>query len=131
MKNQHLAGSRVVVCKIRQPPLLVPQALLPAISFHLLRVVLAIFLPIVRVRLAPLPRALQADLLIYGIGSDLLPMIFGTALALACGQAANPLLSMIRVRLKGLLTVAATAILHQVAPEENGTGLFSPKAPLT
>ena len=58
MKNQHLPVSQVVVCKIHQSPLFVTQALLSAISFHLLRVILAIFLPIVRVRLAPLPRTL-------------------------------------------------------------------------
>jgi len=130
MKNQHLAGSQVVVCKIHQPPLLVPQALLAAISFRLLRVVLAIFLPIVGVRLAPLPRTLQADLLIHRIGSDLLPMIIAAALALACRLSANPLLRMIRVRLKGLLTVTATALLHQAAPEKNGRGSFSLEAPL-
>jgi hypothetical protein len=55
MKHQHLPVSQVVVCKIRQPPLFVTQSLLSAISFHLLRVLLAIFLPIVRVRLTPLP----------------------------------------------------------------------------
>jgi len=108
---------------------LVPQALLPAISFHLLGVVLAIFLPIVRVRFAPLPRTLQADLLIHRIGSDLLPMIIGTALAPACRLAANSLLRMIRVTLRGLLTVTATAILHQAAPKENGRGSFSLEAP--
>jgi len=91
---------------------LVPQALLAAISFHLLRVVLAIFLPIVGVRLAPLPRTLQADLLIHRIGSDLLPMIIGTALALACRLAANKLLRVIRGRVQNLLTAAAMAILH-------------------
>jgi hypothetical protein len=80
---------------MRQPPFLVSQALLLTISFHLPKVVLAIFLPIVRVRLAPLPRTVQADLLILRIGSDLLPMIIGAALALACRLAANLLLRMI------------------------------------
>ncbi|PYV92276.1 MAG: hypothetical protein DMG90_04830 [Acidobacteria bacterium] len=120
LKNQHLAESQVVVCKIRQPPLLVPQALLLAIAFHVLRVVLAIFLPVVRVHLAPLPRTLQADLLIHRIGSDLLPMIIAAAFALACRSVANSLLRMITVRLKDLLTVAATAIVHQAAPEDSG-----------
>ena len=129
MKNQHLAESQVVVCKIRQPPLLIAQALLPAISFHLLRMILAISLPIVRVRLAPLPRTLQADLLIHRIGSNLLTMIIGAALALACRLAANPLLWMIRVRLKNLLTVGAAVIPHQAAPEENGRSSFSLEAP--
>ena len=89
MKNQHLPVSQVVVCKIHQSPLFVTQALLSAISFHLLRVILAIFLRIVRVRLAPLPRTLQAHLLVHRIGSDLLPMIIAAALALACGVTAN------------------------------------------
>jgi len=48
--------SQVVVCKIRLLAFLISQALLLAISFHLFRVILAIFLPVVRVRLAPLPR---------------------------------------------------------------------------
>jgi hypothetical protein len=129
LKNRHLARSQVVVCKIRQSPFLVPQALFSAISFDLFRVVLAIFPPIVRVRPAPLPRTIQADLLIHRIGSDLLPMIIAAALALACRAVANPLLRMIKIRLKGLLTVAATAIVHQAAPEENGGDSFSLEAP--
>jgi len=112
MKNQHLPVSQVVVCKIHQAPLFVTQALLSAISFHLLRVILAIFLPIVRVRLAPLPRTLQAHLLVDRIGSDLLPMIIAATLTLTFGMTANLLLWMIRRRLKDLPTVPATAILH-------------------
>jgi hypothetical protein len=108
---------------------LVPQALLLAIPFHLPRVVLTVFLPIPWVRLAPLPRTLQADLLIYRIGSDLLPMIIRAALALACGLIANLLLRMITVRLKSLPTVAATVMLHQAAPE-NGRDSFPLEAPL-
>jgi len=108
---------------------LVPPALFPTISFYLLGVGLAIFLPIVRVRRAPLPRTLQADLLIHRIGSDLLPMIIAAALALAGRLIANLLLRMVRRRLKSLLTVAATAVPHQAAPEENGRGSFSLGAP--
>jgi len=91
---------------------LVSQALLPAISFYLPRVVLTIFFPIPWVRRAPLLQTLQADLLIHRIGSDLLPMIIGAALALAFGLVANLLVRMITVRLKGLPTVAATVIVH-------------------
>src|SRR5215472_838023 len=83
----------------------------------------------VRVRRAPLPRTLQADLPIHRIGSDLLPMIIGAALALACGLVANLLLRMIAVGLKSLPTVAATVILHQATPEENGRGSFSLETP--
>ena len=130
LNTRQLAGSQGVVCKIRQPPLLVPQALLPTIPFQLPRVVLTVFLPILWVRLAPLPRTLQADLPIHRIGSHLLPMIIGAALALACGLAANLLLRMITISLKTLSTVAATVMLHQAAPEENGRDSFSPEAPL-
>ena len=130
LKSQRFAGSQGVVCKIHQPPLLVPQALLSAISFHLPRVVLAIFFPIVRVRLAPLPRTLQADLLIHRIGSDLLPMIIGAALALACGAAANLLLRMIRVRPERLADSNGNGDPSSDGSKENGKGSFSLEAPL-
>jgi len=128
LNSRQLAGSQGVVCKIRQPPLLVPHLLLPAIPFHLPRVALTVFIPIPWVRFAPLPRTIQADLLIHRIGSDLLPMIIGAALALACRLIANLLLRMITVRLKRLPTVAATVKLHQAAPEENGEDSFSLEA---
>jgi hypothetical protein len=130
LNSRQLAWSQGVVCKIRQPPLLVPQALLLAIPFHLPRVVLTVFLPIRRVRLAPLPRTLQANLLVHRIGSDLLPMVIGAALPLACRLVANLLLRMITVRLKSLPTVTATVALHPAAPKENGSDSFSLEAPL-
>src|SRR5712692_4559096 len=111
-----------------QPPLVVPQVLLPAISLHLLRVIPAIRRPIVRMRLAPLPWTLQADLLIHGIGSDLLPMIIGAAFTLASGPVAHLLLRMITIRLKDLATVAAAPMLHWATPEKNGRDSFSLEA---
>jgi hypothetical protein len=101
---------------------------LPAIPFHLPRVALTVFIPIPWIRFAPLPRTIQAELLIHRIGSDLLPMIIGAALALACRLIANLLLRMITVRLKRLPTVAAMVKLHQAAPEENGEDSFSLEA---
>jgi hypothetical protein len=130
LKIQHLAGSQGVVCKICELAFLVAQALPPAISLHLLRVVLAIFLPIGGVRLAPLPQTVQADLLVQRIRSYLLLMIIGAALALASGLGANMLLRMITVGLKDLPTVTATAISHQMPPEESGRGSLSLEAPL-
>jgi hypothetical protein len=130
LNSRQLAWSQGVVCKIRQPPLLVPQALLLAIPFHPPRVVLTVFLPIRRVRLAPLPRTLQANQLVHRIGSDLLPMVIGAALPLACRLVANLLLRMITVRLKSLPTVTATVALHPAAPKENGSDSFSLEAPL-
>jgi hypothetical protein len=98
------------------------QRLLLAISFRLLRVVMAISLPIVRVCLTPFSRTLQANLSIKRIGSNLLPMIVTAALALACGLVANKLVGMIRGGLKDLLTVTTTVIFHHAAPEGNKGG---------
>jgi hypothetical protein len=84
-----LADSQVVVCKIREPAFFVSQALFSTISFRRFWMILAIFLPIVRVRLAPLPRTLQANLLINRIGSYFPPMIVPATLTLAIGLTAN------------------------------------------
>src|SRR6266516_1075828 len=83
LKTQCLAGSQVVVCKIHQPPFLVPAALFPTISFYLLGVGLATFLPIVRVRPAPLPWTLQAHLLINRSRGAVLAGIIGAGAARA------------------------------------------------
>jgi hypothetical protein len=88
----------------------------------MLRVVMAISLPIVQVCLTPFSRTLQANLSIKRIGSNLLPMIVTAALALACGLVANKLVGMIRGGLKDLLTVTTTVIFHHAAPEGNKGG---------
>ena len=62
LKNQQLAGSQVVVCRLQQAALLVTALMPLAIAFRLLKVVLAVLLPIARVSLAPLLRTLPADL---------------------------------------------------------------------
>src|SRR5205807_2625722 len=85
-------------------------------------------LPIVRVRPAPLPRTLEADLLIDRIRGDLLPTIIVAALALACSLTANQLLRVIRGRPKGLLTVTATAVVHRAAPGESKGFILSGSA---
>jgi hypothetical protein len=73
---------------------------------------LAIFLPIVRVRLAPLPRTLQTDLLINRIGSYLPAMIIAAPLSLAIGLTANSLLRVIRVSAKRLPAIKTAPIFH-------------------
>jgi hypothetical protein len=100
-------------------------ALLPVgIKFHLLRVVQAVLFPIARVSLAPFVRTLPADLPVKGVDSDLMPVIIAPALPLALRLAANELLGMIWDRLKDLLTVKATAITHQAAPNQNAMESF-------
>ena len=100
-------------------------ALLPlAIAFRLLRVVLAVLLPIARVSLAPLLRTLPADLPVKGVGDDVVPVIIAPALLLALRPAANELLGMIGGRLKDLLTVRATTTIHQAALDQNANRSF-------
>src|SRR5579884_3183090 len=113
MKNQHLAGGQVVVGKIHQTALLVAAPLPLMIPFHLLKMGLAVLLPVVGMRLTPLARTLQADLPVNRVGSDLLPMIFPPALTLARKLAANLLLGMVRGWLKNLLAITATTQTHR------------------
>jgi len=107
---------------------LVPALLPLAITFHLLRVVLAVLLPVTGVCPAPLLRTVPADLLINRIGSNLPPLIIPPALPLARRLAANELLRMIAGRLKDLLAERATAITHQAAPDQNRIRSFCPEA---
>jgi len=105
-------------------------ALLPlAITLHLLRVVLAVLLPIARVSLAPLLRTLLADLPVKGVGPDLVPVIIAPALPLALRLAANELLGMIWGRVKDLLTTKTAAITHQAAPNQNAMESFCSEPP--
>src|SRR5213080_3273133 len=101
LKTHNLAESQVVVCKIRQPPFLVPQALFSTVSFHLLWVVLAIFRPAGRMRPAPFPRTLQADLLIHRIGR----------------RSCRPIFRMVSKRSSGVLwfTIHSTGISSLIA----------------
>jgi hypothetical protein len=108
---------------------LVTALLPPAITFHLLRVVLAVLLPVARVSLAPLMRTLQADLSVKWVGSNLLPVIITPALPLALRLAANELLGMIWGRLKDLLTTKTVAITHQAAPNQNAMESFCSEPP--
>ena len=107
----------------------------PAIPFHLLRMGLAVLFPVPGMRLAPLARTLQADLAVNRVRSDLLPVIIPPSLTLAWGLTANPLLGMIRGRLKDLLAITATATTHRATPDQNvirsfcPEASFSPKAP--
>ena len=128
LKTQYLGTSQVVVCKIPELTFLIPQTLLPTIPVYLLRVALAILLPVIRVCLAPLPRTFQTNLSIDRIGGDLLPMIITLALVLACGLVADRLLRMISRGLKDLLTVTTTEIFHQAAPST--LEVFSRETPL-
>jgi hypothetical protein len=78
-------------------------------------------------RIAPLFSAFLHHLGVEGVGVNLFAVIIPAALPLARGLAANELLQMISGRLKDLLTVRATAIIHQAAPDQNASRSFCPE----
>ena len=83
----------------------VAELLLLAVRVNGLGVFLAVPLPVIRMAGPPLSRAIAADLAVFRIGGDLLPVIFGAALTLADGFAADRLAGLKLRRLKVLLAV--------------------------
>ncbi len=109
---------------------LVTDMLLLAVPLDRFRVPLPVLSLVVGMRIAPLLPAILYHLGVEGIGANLFAVIIPAALPLTRGLAANDLLRMRSGRLKGLLTVRATAITHQAAPDQNAIESFCPKPPL-
>jgi hypothetical protein len=74
---------------------------------------------IIGISAAPFLLAVPADLVVLGIGAKLTAVIFPAALPLAIRPTASKLVGMIAGELKDLLAVAATAIAHEAAPDQN------------
>jgi hypothetical protein len=102
--------------------------LLLAVPLDRFRVPLPILLLVVGMRIAPLFPAFLHHLGVEGIGANLFAVIIPAAMPLALALAANELLRMISGSLKDLLTVRATAITHQAAPDQNAIESFCPEA---
>src|SRR5688572_19967576 len=83
-----------------------------SIPSHRIRVFGPVSSPVVRVARPPLPEAIAADVAVFGIGCDLLPVIVGAALTLTDSFTANRLKGLKLRRLKRLLTVAAAPFPH-------------------
>ncbi len=98
------------------PP--VTELLAFAVTSHGLGVFGPVALPVIRMARPPLLLAIAADVAVFGIGGDLLPVVVGATLTLAIGFTANRLQGPKLGRLKGLLTVAAAPFPHTavVAP---------------
>jgi hypothetical protein len=65
---------------------------------------------------APFLLAVAADLVVLGIGVELMAVKFLAALPLTIVSAANKLVGMVTGKLKQLRAVATTTIAHQAAP---------------
>jgi hypothetical protein len=95
------------------------ELLLLAVPFNRLGMCSAVALPVIRITGPPFSRAIAADLAVFRIDGNLLPVILGAALALADRFAADRLAGLKLRRLKGLLAVAAAVFTHNkpvVAP---------------
>jgi len=99
----------------------VSPALTLPIALNGFRVGLPVLAGIIGISPAPFLLAVQADLVVLGIGVELAAVIFAAALPLTIGSATNSLLEMITGRLENLLAVAATAITHQATPNRNAS----------
>ena len=108
---------------------LVTDMLLLAVPLDRFRVPLPVLLLVVGMCIAPLLPAILYHLGVEGIGANLFAVIIPAALLLTRGLAANDLLRMRSGRPKGLLTVRATAITHQAAPDQNAIESFCPEPP--
>ena len=75
-------------------------------------ILLPILLPVIGMPGAPFSGAVPADLPVFGIGSELFPVILGAASALAIGSAADCLSGLEFGRLEDLLAVEATPFNH-------------------
>jgi len=92
------------------PP--VPELLPFAVTSHGVGVFGSVALPVIRMAGPPLLLAIAADVAVFGIAGDLLPVVVGAAPTLANGFTADRLKRLKLGRLKRLLTVAAAPFPH-------------------
>ena len=72
----------------------------------------------------PFLLTIPTDLVIFGIGVKLAAVMLPPALPLAIRLTADKLVGMITGKLEGLLAVAAEAIAHQAAPDQDACRPF-------
>jgi hypothetical protein len=99
----------------------VSPALTLPIALAGFRMGLPILPGIIGVASAPFLLAVPADLVVLGVGVELMAMIFPVALPLAVRSTAHKLVRVITGKLKDLLAVATTAITHQAAPDRDSS----------
>jgi hypothetical protein len=119
--------SQVVLYKMLQAVVLIAPSLLVTVALRRLRVSLPVLFLVTGMRLMPLLIALPNDLGIEGIRANLLLVIVAAALPLAGELVADRLLGMQARRLEEALAITATAITHQVAPDQECKRTFCPE----
>jgi hypothetical protein len=97
----------------------VSPALSLPVSLHGLRVSLPVLPGIGGMTGPPFLLTISTDPVILGIGVKLAAVLLPPALPLAIRSTADKLVGMITGKLEGLLAVAAVAIAHQAAPDQD------------
>ena len=100
-------------------PFAITELLLLAIPVNRFGMFHPVTLPVIRIAGPPFSGAVAANIAVLRIGGNLLSVVFGSALSLACQLAADCLAGLELRRLETLLTVAATPFTHI-------TGVVSP-----
>jgi hypothetical protein len=90
----------------------VTELLAFAVTGHGIGVFGPVALPVIWMVRPPLPLAIAADVAVFGIGGDLLPMVVDAAPTLANGFTTDRLPGLKLGRSKRLLTVAAAPFAH-------------------
>ena len=105
-------------------PFAITELLLLAIPVNRFGMFHAVTLPVIRMADAPFSWAVAANIAVLRIGGNLLSVVFGSALSLACQLAADGLAGLKLRKLKGLLAIAAAPFRHTavVASSAWGTG---------
>jgi|SRR5580692_3833364 hypothetical protein len=72
----------------------------------------AVTLPVIRIVGSPFSGAVATNIAVLGIGANLLSVVFGSTLSLACHFAADHLARLKLRKLKGLPAIAAAPFRH-------------------
>jgi hypothetical protein len=105
-------------------PFPITELLLLAIPVNRFGMFHAVTRPVIRMADSPFSGAVAANIAVLRIGGNLLAVVFGSALSLACQLAADRLAGLKLRKLKGLLAIAAAPFRHTavVASPAWGTG---------
>jgi hypothetical protein len=103
-------------------PFPITELLLLAIPVSRFGMFYAVTCPVIRMASSPFSGAVAANIAVLRIRGNLLPMVFGSALSLACQFAADHLARLKLRLLKGLLAIAAAPFRHTAVVASNGIG---------
>ncbi len=103
-------------------PFAITELLLLAIPVNRFGMFHPVTLPVIRIADPPFSWAVAANIAVLRIGGNLLSVVFGSALSLACQLAADCLAGLELRKLKGLLAIAAAPFRHTAVVASSAWG---------